>query len=211
MTTGSGLFYNDNRVHSRVLGDGERVQFRYPEPFELHYKFRQLIDDHNNKRHAVPLIEGSLKTKHWAIRCFQYLLATSETNLYLAMKHFVWGGADELTILQFRCKLAWELINNTLLTEQRPHLIATRCHTNPLVVHNVAKCLPFTLRWNGRMFEMTSQFRYYQFTCKSRGCKKRVRTYCVCTPGEWLCSLHWRAHLLEAAAIWFVGNWYQSL
>ena len=149
----------------------------------------------------MPSIEGSLKTQHWAMRCSQNFLAISEKNLYLAMKHFVWGEADELTILQFRHKLAWELINNPLLIEQRPDLIATRCHTNPLVVHNVAKCLPFTLHWNGHMFEMTSQFRYYQFTCKSRGCKKRVKTYCVCTPGEWLCSLHWHAHLLEAAAI----------
>ena len=121
------------------------------------------------------------------------------------------GGADELTILQFRRRLAWELINNPLLTEQRPDWIATRRRTNPLVVHNVAKCPPFTLHWNDPMFEITSQFRYNQFTCKSRGCKKRVKTYCVCTPGEWLCSLHWCAHLLEAAAIWFVGNWYQSL
>ena len=128
------------------------------------------------------------------------------TNLYLAMKHFVWGGADELTILHFQCKLAWKLIKNPLLTEQRPDLIATRCCTNSLVVHNVAKCPPFTSRWNGHMFEMTSQLRYSQFTCKSRGCKKRVRTYCVCTPGEWSCSSHWCAHFLEAAAISFVGN-----
>ena len=113
----------------------------------------------------------------------------------------VWGRwADNSAVL---VKIAWELINNPLLTEQRPDLIATRCHTNP---HP-----PFTSCWNGRVFDMTSQIRYNQFTCKSRACKKRVRTYCVCSPGEWLCSLHWCAHLLEAAAIWFVGNWYQSL
>ena len=165
------------------------------------HQYFSLQDAHNNKYHAVPSIEGSLKTKHWAMRGFQYLLATSETNLYLAMKHFVWGGADELTILQFRRKLAWELINNPFLTEQRPDLIAIRSRTNPLVVHNVSKCLPFTLCGNGCMFEMTSQFRYNQFTCKSRGCKKKMRTYCICTPGEWLCSLHWCAHLLEATAI----------
>jgi len=196
---GVGLIYNNDRV--RALEDGEQVQFRYPKPFELHYKFRHLIDNHNNKRHAVPSIEWSLKTHHWAMRCFQYLLATLETILYLAMKHFAWGGADEFTILQFWQKLAWKLINNPLLTEQRPDLIATRCRTNPLVVHNVAKCPPFTSCWNDRKFEITPQFRYNQFTCKSRGCKKRVRAYCVCTPGEWLCSLHWRAHLLVAAAI----------
>ena len=38
MSTGSRLFYNDDRVHSRALEDGECIQFRYPEPFELHYK-----------------------------------------------------------------------------------------------------------------------------------------------------------------------------
>jgi hypothetical protein len=200
MATGSGLFYNSDRMHSRAAENGN-VQFKYPEPFEWHYDYMHLIDDHNNKRHAVPSIEGSLKTQRWAMRCFQYLLATSETNQFLANQHLVWGSTNETTIIEFRRELAWDLILNPLLIEPVPNVIATRRQSNPLMVHNVVKCPPFTSHWNGRDFETASQFRYNQFTCKARGCKKRVRTYCVCTPGEWLCPLHFRVHLLEAAEI----------
>ena len=112
MATGSGLFYNDDKVHSRALEDGERVPVSYPEPFELHYKFRHLIDNHNNKPHAVPSIEGTLRTQRWAMRVFQYCIATSEVNMFLGQKHFVWDGKEKQTVLDFRCHMAWELIIN---------------------------------------------------------------------------------------------------
>lgn len=47
--------------------------FKYPEPFKWHYDYKHLIDNHNNRRHVVPSIEGSLKTQQWAMRLFKYL------------------------------------------------------------------------------------------------------------------------------------------
>ena len=111
MGTASGLIYRDERLHSRDV-DGCRVQFKHTEPFSLHYAYRHLIDDRNNERHAVPLIEGTLQTQRWAMRVFQYCIATLEVNMFLGQKHFVWDGKEKQTVLDFRCHMAWELIIN---------------------------------------------------------------------------------------------------
>jgi hypothetical protein len=109
MGTASGLICKDDRLHSRDV-DGNRVQFKYTEPYTLHFSFRHLIDDHNNKCHAVPSIEGTLTTQRWAMRVFEFFLATSEVNMFLGQKHFVWDGAEQQTLLDFRRGLAWDLI-----------------------------------------------------------------------------------------------------
>jgi hypothetical protein len=62
--TASGLFYPEDRMHTRRLEGGNAASFRYTEPYYLHFKYRHLIDDHNAKRHAVPAIETSLVTTH---------------------------------------------------------------------------------------------------------------------------------------------------
>jgi hypothetical protein len=73
MGTASGLFYPEDRMHTRRLEGGNAASFRYTEPYYLHFKYRHLIDDHNAKRHAVLVIETSLVTTRWAMRVFQYL------------------------------------------------------------------------------------------------------------------------------------------
>ncbi len=90
MGTGMAFAYPDDRMHSRQLDDGTTKQFKYPEPYYLHFKYRHLIDDHNNIHHEVPSIEGTLKTQRWAIPVFQFVLAVAEVNMYLTMRHFVW-------------------------------------------------------------------------------------------------------------------------
>ena len=70
--------------------DNNKVQFRYTEPYSLHFAYRHLIDDHNYKLHAVPSIEGTLNTQKWNLQVFQYCIATLEINMFLGQKHFVW-------------------------------------------------------------------------------------------------------------------------
>lgn len=196
MGTASGLIYKDDRLHSRDV-DGNRVQFKYTEPYTLHFSFRHLIDDHNNKRHAVPSIEGTLKTQRWAMRVFQYFLATSEVNMFLGQKHFVWDSAEQQTLLDFRRDLAWDLILNPyrVVSPQQPR--TSKRLRNNIVTHEKAKCPPFTSHWNGTKFVTDAPHKYNQFTCRGHGCKKRVRTYCVCNPGWWMCEYHWRSHFLD--------------
>ena len=63
-------------------------QFKYKETFANHYLFRHCVDNHNNLRHSVPSIEGTIKTHCWPTRVFSFLIAISEVNAYLAMKEF---------------------------------------------------------------------------------------------------------------------------
>ena len=105
------MIYHDDTLHSHYV-DGSRVQFKYPEPYSLYYECRHLIDNHNNIWHAVSLIEGTLRTQRWAMRVFQYFMATSEVNMFLGQMHFVWDGTEKQTLLDFHRDLAWDLILN---------------------------------------------------------------------------------------------------
>ena len=196
MGTASGLIYREERQHYREV-DGRRVQFKYTEPFSLHYAYRHLIDDHNNKRHAVPLIEGTLRTQRWAMRVFQYCIATSEVNMFLGQKHFVWDGDKKQTVLDFCRDLAWELILNPCHVVNPQKQRTSKWLRSNIIMHKRAKCPPFTSHWDGTIFVIGASHKYNQFTCKSHGFKKWVHTYCVCNPGWWMCEDHWRNHFLE--------------
>ena len=96
MGTGMGLGYPVERMHSRQLDDGTTRRFKYPEPFYLHFKYRHLIDDHNNIHHAVPSIKGTLKTQCWAIPVFKLVLSVAEVNMYLTIQHFVCSSEENV-------------------------------------------------------------------------------------------------------------------
>ncbi len=146
MGTASGLFYSDNRDRFFVLEDGTRGTLKYTEPFYLHYKYCYLVDDHNNKLHEVPSIEGSLKTQGWAMRVFQYVLAMTETNCFLAHQFF---SGSEMQILDFRRELAWELILNPHCHVAPVQSVGTGCSSNPLVRHELAVFPVQFSYWNG--------------------------------------------------------------
>ena len=115
MGTASGLFPVDDRVHSRTwkeAGETKTASFNYTEPFFLHFKYRHAVDDHNTLPHAVPSIEETWVTTRWALRCFQFLFAVTEVNMYLAFRFFVWDGNEIMTLLEFRRALAWAFIKN---------------------------------------------------------------------------------------------------
>ena len=39
----------------------------------------------------------------------------------------------------------------------------------------------------------------------------RVRTYCCCTPGRWLCNKHYLVQYKDCVSTQFIGNWYQLI
>ena len=124
MGTASGLFVVDDKAHTRKWtenGITNTMSFPYHEPFSLHFTYRHVVDDHNNLRHAVPSIEETWVTTHWALRVLQFLLVVTELNVYLCMRYFVWDGNEKMTLLEFRRNLAWDLINNTeIVVKEEP-------------------------------------------------------------------------------------------
>ena len=80
------------------------------------YNYRVVVDEHRayqldcGMKHVLSL-EETWRTTRWENCVFQFILAVSEVNAYLAMRYF---GELKMTQLEFRKKIAFELIHNKL-------------------------------------------------------------------------------------------------
>ena len=120
MSTYGGLVEKEGqkksfRTFTGENGKEEKTEFIYKLPFLNHFDFRHIVDDHNKLRHKIPSLEETWVTNRWPVRVFQYLLACTEVNIFLAMRFFVWQPDSCMKFHDFRSKLAWELINNEYL------------------------------------------------------------------------------------------------
>ncbi|KAI2496884.1 Transposase IS4 [Fragilaria crotonensis] len=183
MTTyGSCIEINDGWTQRSILENGRRVtkKFKYYEPFHNHLKFRHKVDDHNNLRHSPISLEASLSTKDWKIRVFTFILALVEVNARLAYAYF--SGSELLNQIEFRRKLAKELLDYSYQVrgQRRVHegLCASTCgeETAPR----------FAGQWTGTEWTQLATM-YPQHVCKTYNCTRRIRTYCRCKIGYWLC------------------------
>ena len=112
MATYGSLTYHENEKKNSRFCNGETHTFKYTKPFSDHFKYRHLIDDHNNLRHSSPSFEDTWTTHRWPNRVFAFLLAVTEVNLYLYLRYSVWREDERPTLHQFRKKLAFALIFN---------------------------------------------------------------------------------------------------
>jgi hypothetical protein len=108
-----------------------------------------------------------------------------------------------------RTAVSWALLNNPHCVTSSEQVRHSRCTNSPTSLHKLSTCPLYTSQWAGNKFKTKSVFKYNQFTCNTRGCNKRVHTYCDCAPGDWLCHVHWRVHYVESLFREFHGNWIQ--
>lgn len=198
--TAGGLITVDEREHRRVWtkdGQDQSVSFKYTEPFYLHFRYRHAVDDHNNLRHQVPSLEETWTTRRWACRVFAFLLAVTEVNAYLTVRYFVWSEEEMMTLVEFRRQLAWALIKNPEWVGEQEELRRSKRHRLTRV-HSLATAPLFCKRWTGTEWDTTAKTKYGQFTCSDPRCKTKIRTYCVCNPGKWICKDHWADHYSNA-------------
>lgn len=183
------------RIYRR---NGENVtkKFKYTEPFANHFLIRHAIDDHNNLRHQLPSIEVTWVTHRWAVRVFSFILAISEVNTYLAMKYFIWDTDKICQLHNFRQELAFKLINNEWLNGETKGKMNTRTKKRDNV-HTLQVAPKYATRYSNGAWKCESKSRYQQFICKVVGCKKQVRSYCSCSPGQWLCASCHVNHVIE--------------
>ena len=133
------------------------------------------------------------------MRVFLYCNATSEVNMFLAQKHFVWDHIEKQTLLEISHGLAWDLIHNPYCVVSLVQPKSSKCSRKTVVMYEKATCPTFTSHWKGTKFITDASHKYNQFTCRSHGCKKWVQTYRVCNPGSWMCEDYWCSHFLEHA------------
>ena len=205
MTTYGGLTANEDGEETRRWvksqnGKHELKHFKYTEPFYNHYKFRHAVDDHNNLRHSVPSIEGTWITHRWPLRVFAFILAVSEVNTYLAIKYFLWGGKEVMTLHQFRRRLALALIHNEYIITcgeegSNTRIRVSKRRRKAQARHVLDSAPPHAKFFDGQKWNCSAKSRYQQYTCKQIGCTNKCRTFCDCSPGQWMCRVCHPIHI----------------
>jgi hypothetical protein len=165
--------------------DGEQStkRFKYTEVFANHYDYQGAVDDHNNKRHDVGglgvSLEDTWRTSWWEIRVFTFVcMAIAQVNAYLRRSFF---GEETKTMLEFRRKLAYECVYNTIDD-----------------VGGVGEA-PCYSKWVDGKWKQVYQLNYQQNCCSHRRCRKKVRNVCVCDRTKWICTECYALHLTRTS------------
>ncbi len=180
-------------------GDSERTTtFQYAKPFDWHFCYRHAVDNHNNLRHAIPSIKGTWLTDRWPVCVFSFLLAVTEVNIDLILKHFIFNEDPNTLpkLLAFRRELAWQMINNVFLRDTN-HIAVSEEAASTHNIHEYAVTPHRAKYFNGQVWVLGAKQKYQQYQCSWPGCKQHCCHYCVCNPSVWLCSNCHIKHCIE--------------
>ena len=177
-----------------INNDGERtmVNFKYRELFYNHFKYRNLVDLHNQCRHQPLSLESIWATRRWPNRVFCFLIAITEVNVKLAAEYF--GTTPKMSMLQSRRLIAEAFITNDKIQEER--LGRTVMRLRPAVVCHGLMTVPSFQRYNGVKF-VKAGTRFPQRKCTT--CGRKVRTYCQCNPNNAMCQTCHTKHCVDLA------------
>ena len=91
-----GNEYHDGGPDSNIIwvslhsgGDQKMVEFQYPEIVHNHYKFCDMIDNHNSFRMHLISMEETWMTMRWDIHVFCFLLVVTIVNIQNAAVYFL--------------------------------------------------------------------------------------------------------------------------
>ena len=180
---------DDARTHRSVTDkNGQRVNkcFRYTEPYVNHFKYRHQVDDHNNLRHSPISLEMSMSTKDWKILVFKFLMAIVEVNARLAYAFF--NKLDSTpNQLDFGQQLAKELLEFSASLHRRGRSKRKRDSGAVASISKLETAPAYASSWTGTEWEYLSGKYSQQHVCRTYKCQKRIRTYCRCMIGHWMC------------------------
>ena len=200
-TYGELTFPDGQRESTRVVqkddGTTEIKKFQYAVPFAYHFDYRHIVDDHNGLRHMYPSLEQIWVTHRWPTRVFTFLLALSEINTYLAFRFFVWSKEERIGLMEFRSKLGWALIHNACVDKDEA-IRSRKRKRSKISAHVLTNAPTHAKKFTGGKWDKSAKYKYQQYICRAAKCKKPVRTYCVCSVGEWLCQTCFTVHVIDA-------------
>ena len=197
MATGGPLIVNESCEEQKrwYKEDGVEVvrTFQFPLPYDWHYKYRHAIDDHNNLRHSLPSVEGTIITTRWELRVFSFFLAVCEVNAFLTYRFFCKPTVVP-TLQEFRHKLAWQLIKNSWIMNQDVVEQQEAC-----AIHQLMKAPPHASKFARGRWICSAKLRYQNYPCTFRNCgdTPKLKTYCFCHPGKWICQWCHAAHVIS--------------
>lgn len=105
---------------------------------------------------------------------FSYLLAITEINTYLALKHFDFNeGPNTLhKLLNFCCELALQMIDNSLLKDAAKNVDSEKAMSTDNI-HKYAVAPHHARYFNSRVWVLGTSYKYKQYQCSWPDCKKR--------------------------------------
>ena len=104
------------RQHHTVEGVKKVVEFQYPEIVHNHYKFCDMIENHNSFWMHPISMEETWMTMRWANHMFCFLLTVTIVNIQNAAVYFL--NKPKLDALQSRRQIAKQFIYNCYLLEE---------------------------------------------------------------------------------------------
>ena len=130
---------------------------------------------------------------------FSFVLAISDVNAFLDLWYFSFAKGTTIpgcpTLIVFHRQLAWQLIRNSwiALEETAEGLEGISSVHRMQIAPNHAKA------YRNRQWICTAVARHQQYRC-TYGCGKKIRTYCACTPGRWVCIQCYQEHVQSSDA-----------
>jgi hypothetical protein len=137
-------------------------------------------------------------THRWEIRVFSFVLVISEVNAFLALWYFTFAKgtiAGCPTLIVFRRRLAWQLIRNSWIAAEES---AAGLESNTSV-HKLMTAPNLAKLYRNRQWTCALVAKHQQYKC-TYGCGKKIRTYCACTPGRWVCYQCFPDHVRSSDA-----------
>ena len=200
-TYGSLIVKDMQRDCIRMDKDRKEIaRFKYTEVVGNHFTYRGAVDDHNGKRHDCGTknglcLEDSWITNRWENKVFAFILGITEVNAYLGMKYFSY---QEYTQLEFRKKLAYELLNNTYddVDGLESQMELNRRNMRSMNQHVLITAPAFSNFVRGK-WEKKYKTMYQQHVCSTPNCKRRIRTVCSCDRSLWMCTQCFTNHCIE--------------
>ena len=103
-------------------------------------------------------------------------------------------------MLQFRKQLAQALIYNEHLPKDAEVTPERRSKRQRAIVGHYKQTAPVHAKYFvAGKWDTTAKYKYQKYTCKTPNCSKRVRSYCACAIGHWLCDSCLTDHLIVAS------------
>ena len=126
---------------------------------------------------------------------FQFIIAVIKINCYLAFQYFVFKNLQkDMTLQEFRSHLGWALIDNSFLTNTDSPT-ANRVTRRRVTKHKLATAPQHAKKFENGKCDLSSSWTYQQYLCRTPGCTKKIRTYCICDVGKWLCNSCFAEHI----------------
>ena len=122
---------------------------------------------------------------------FQFLLAVIEINCHNVLHKF--QNEKKMEQLHFRDELSDELIDQYIKSTNNEGTVRSKWVVSEIIGHKLVS-VPAFRKFKGAIL-MNSKTRY--LTWKYCDIGSRIRTYCICSPGNYMCKECFTLHVLD--------------